>query len=148
MAMGGACRGAAGRPRRPAYPIKVIICLFIDPIERAVPQLTGIPATAAPTTSGTVRHRRGGTVPDPDCARAGLPRSRHRSRGGEPPGQARDSINDYRRSVTATAAAVFRSEPCRTPIARVLDYRDLDIGRVAENPQVRPGIQSTTTGDL
>src|ERR1017187_2453414 len=98
MAMGGACRGAAGRPRRPAYPIKVIICLFIDPIERAVPQLTGIPATAAPTTSGTVRHRRGGTVPDPDCARAGLPRSRHRSRGGEPPGQARDSINDYRRS--------------------------------------------------
>src|ERR1019366_8651837 len=98
MAMGGACRGAAGRPRRPAYPIKVIICLFIDPIERAVPQLTGIPATAAPTTSGTVRHRRGG--------------------------------------------------PCRTPIARVLDYRDLDIGRVAENPQVRPGIQSTTTGDL
>src|ERR1019366_232504 len=48
----------------------------------------------------------------------------------------------------AARSATGEAEPCRTPIARVLDYRDLDIGRVAENPQVRPGIQSTTTGDL
>src|SRR5260221_11389799 len=36
----------------------------------------------------------------------------------------------------------------RTPIARVLDCRDLDIGRGAANPQVRPRNQSTATGDL
>jgi hypothetical protein len=36
----------------------------------------------------------------------------------------------------------------RTPIARVLDCRDPDIGPVAANLQVRARTQSTTTGGL
>ena len=36
----------------------------------------------------------------------------------------------------------------RNPIARPLDCRDLDIGPMPVNSQVRPRIQSTATGDL
>ena len=54
--------------------------------------------TAGQATSGTVRRGRAEDGADADCARDGLPAFRHRPPDGETPGQAQDSINDYRRS--------------------------------------------------
>src|ERR1039458_5082044 len=63
-----------------------------------VSQLTGRSRTAALAVRGRDPAPGEADRADPDCARAGLPRSRHRPRGGEPAGQAEDSINGYRRS--------------------------------------------------
>ena len=59
--------------------------------------------TAGQATSGTVRRGRAEGGADADCARDGLPGFRHRPPDGDTPGQAQDSINDYRRSGSETA---------------------------------------------
>ena len=66
-------------------------------------EVAGSPAhrhsrTAGQAASGTVRRGRAEDGADADCARDGLPAFRHRPPDGETPGQAQDSINDYRRS--------------------------------------------------
>ena len=70
-------------------------------------EVAGSPAhrhsrTAGQAASGTVRRGRAEDGADADCARDGLPAFRHRPPDGETPGRAQDSINDYRRSETAT----------------------------------------------
>src|ERR1019366_2423572 len=91
---------------RPPYPRKITISLFFDIVRMPVSQLTGRSRTAALAVRGRDPAPGEADRADPDCARAGLPRSRHWPRGGEPAGQAEDSINGYRRSVSAGASSI------------------------------------------
>src|SRR5271157_3802496 len=68
--------------------------------------------TAGQATSGTVRRGRAEDGADADCARDGLPAFRHRSPDGETPGQAQDSINDYRRSESAAGRSPPQLAAC------------------------------------
>src|SRR5450755_3861348 len=89
--------------------MEITISLLFDIVRMPVSQLTGRSRTAALAARGRDPAPGEADRADPGCARAGLPRSRHRPRGGEPAGQAEDSINGYRRSVALVPLPASRS---------------------------------------
>jgi hypothetical protein len=100
---GGGMPGAASRPCRPAYSREDHNQLTSrhhrgdgSPAHRAFPHgRTRPPARRSGTSEANPA--------EPDCAPAGLPRSRHRPHAGQLPGQAQDSINGYWRSESANS---------------------------------------------